>query len=55
MKKFSILSIFLISTLTIYPNFAQNQKAINPTIHADGLDLSMIGVGDTYYMSSTTK
>jgi beta-xylosidase len=54
MKKISILSIFLITTLAVYPIFAQNQKAINPIIHADVPDLSMIRVGDTYYMSSTT-
>ncbi len=29
-------------------------QAINPVIHADVPDLSMIRVGDTYYMSSTT-
>lgn len=33
---------------------AYSQKAINPIIHADVPDLSMIRVGDTYYMSSTT-
>ncbi|KEO73778.1 glycoside hydrolase family 43 protein [Anditalea andensis] len=30
------------------------QKAINPIIHADVPDISMIRVDDTYYMSSTT-
>jgi beta-xylosidase len=37
-------------------SFAQKQMeiAINPIIHADVPDLSMIRVGDTYYMSSTT-
>ncbi|OYU93972.1 MAG: glycoside hydrolase [Bacteroidetes bacterium B1(2017)] len=29
-------------------------QAINPIIHADVPDMSMIRVGDTYYMSSTT-
>lgn len=29
-------------------------QAVNPVIHADVPDLSMIRVGDTYYMSSTT-
>ena len=33
---------------------AQKNWAINPVIHADVPDLSMIRVGDTYYMSSTT-
>jgi beta-xylosidase len=32
---------------------AQN-KAVNPVVYADVPDLSMIRVGDTYYMSSTT-
>jgi beta-xylosidase len=37
-------------------SFAQKQMkmAINPIVHADVPDLSMIRVGDTYYMSSTT-
>ena len=35
-------------------SFAQEQMAHNPIIHADVPDLSMIRVGDTYYMSSTT-
>ena len=33
---------------------AQNNKAHNPIIFADVPDPSMIRVGDTYYMSSTT-
>lgn len=32
----------------------QEEKAHNPIIYADVPDLSMIRVGDTYYMSSTT-
>src|SRR4249920_1849920 len=32
----------------------ENQKAKNPIIFADVPDMSMIRVGDTYYMSSTT-
>ena len=32
----------------------ENQKAINPIIFADVPDMSMIRVGNTYYMSSTT-
>jgi beta-xylosidase len=31
-----------------------NGQAVNPIIHADVPDMSMIRVGDTYYMSSTT-
>lgn len=42
-----ILSILL--TLNVYA-----QKAHNPIIWADVPDMSMIRVGDTYYMSSTT-
>ncbi|RXK61562.1 glycosyl hydrolase 43 family protein [Lacibacter luteus] len=34
--------------------FAQTNQAINPVIHADVPDLSMIRVGNNYYMSSTT-
>ncbi|MEO8532133.1 MAG: glycoside hydrolase 43 family protein [Flavobacterium sp.] len=36
------------------PILAQHGKAKNPVIFADVPDLSMIRVGDTYYMSSTT-
>src|SRR6187455_1329841 len=32
----------------------ENQKATNPLIYADVPDMSMIRVGDTYYMSNTT-
>lgn len=34
--------------------FSQEKKAKNPLIYADVPDLSMIRVGNTYYMSSTT-
>lgn len=33
---------------------AQNSEARNPIIYADVPDMSMIRIGDTYYMSSTT-
>lgn len=33
---------------------AQNEQAKNPVIFADVPDMSMVRVGDTYYMSSTT-
>lgn len=36
------------------PLAAQAQQAQNPVIYADVPDLSMLRVGDTYYMSSTT-
>ena len=47
--------IVLLVGLTITTNnYAQENRAKNPLIHADVPDLSMIRVGDTYYMSSTT-
>lgn len=47
-----IVSLLLIFFSTLVK--AQSQSAINPIIHADVPDVSMIRVGDTYYMSSTT-
>lgn len=44
-----ILSFIIISTVN-----AQSNKAHNPIIFADVPDESMVRVGDTYYMSSTT-
>lgn len=35
-------------------NYAQENKAKNPVIYADVPDMSIIRVGSTYYMSSTT-
>ena len=52
MKKIGIL-LFLFVVLGVN-SFAQNNKAHNPIIFADVPDMSMIRVGDTYYMSSTT-
>ena len=54
MKKITIslagfLAIFLNTTV-----IAQVTEAQNPIIYADVPDMSMIRVGDTYYMSSTT-
>lgn len=46
--------IVLLVGLTTTNNYAQENKAKNPLIYADVPDLSMIRVGDTYYMSSTT-
>ncbi|HTG65972.1 MAG TPA: glycoside hydrolase 43 family protein [Flavobacterium sp.] len=46
--------IVLLVGLTTTTNYAQENKAKNPLIYADVPDLSMIRVGDTYYMSSTT-
>lgn len=39
---------------TFFPVEAQVKQAHNPIIFADVPDMSMIRVGDTYYMSSTT-
>lgn len=49
-------SIFCLMVFTALSSVsvAQNNKAQNPVIFADVPDLSMIRVGDTYYMSSTT-
>lgn len=53
-RKF-ILSIGLIAFQGICTAlFAQSGQAQNPLIFADVPDLSMLRVGDTYYMSSTT-
>lgn len=51
MNRFILL--FLISLSISTGAFGQS-KATNPNIHADVPDLSMIRVGDVYYMSSTT-
>lgn len=40
--------------LLAFTAIAQKNTAVNPIIHADVPDMSMIRVGDTYYMSSTT-
>jgi len=47
-----LLLLFLIAFLNT--GFAQKEKARNPIIYADVPDMSMIRVGDSYYMSSTT-
>jgi len=54
MKKInSIVALLIVSVcFTILP--AQTKLAQNPIIFADVPDMSMIRVGDTYYMSSTT-
>src|SRR5690606_7277985 len=47
-------STLILSLLVIGISSAQNKKAQNPLIYADVPDASMVRVGDTYYMSSTT-
>jgi beta-xylosidase len=37
-----------------FSNITHAQQATNPVIYADVPDMSMVRVGDTYYMSSTT-
>lgn len=48
------LLFFILITLGVRPVFAQEKAAVNPIIWADVPDMSMIRVGDTYFMSSTT-
>ena len=50
MKKIATLFVLMLSICQCL----QAQQAHNPVIYADVPDLSMIRVGDTYYMSSTT-
>ncbi|MCK3684716.1 glycoside hydrolase 43 family protein [Maribellus sp. YY47] len=52
MNIYRLSAIFLFFLLNAGSSFAQ--QATNPVIYADVPDLSMIRVGDTYYMSSTT-
>lgn len=48
--------LFLIATyfIVFYSVSGQSETAQNPIVYSDVPDLSMIRVGDTYYMSSTT-
>jgi len=52
MKLRSVLIAALISLLI--PVFTCAQQAVNPVVFADVPDMSMVRVGKTYYMSSTT-
>jgi beta-xylosidase len=53
MIRFSIFAVTLF--LFVYPLVAQQKpRAANPVIFADVPDMSMIRVGNVYYMSSTT-
>ncbi len=54
MKSLIVAIVLIIPFIVATPGNARAQRAINPVIHADVPDLSMIRVGDTYYMSSTT-
>jgi len=52
MKRNIFISILFFTMATAL--FAQGEKAQNPIIFSDVPDMSMIRVGDTYYMASTT-
>jgi beta-xylosidase len=54
MKKLCLTFIILFVILPAVTVTAQVKTAHNPVIFADVPDVSMIRVGDTYYMSSTT-
>ena len=53
---FLFLSILCQTSLSAQNTLSNNrdEKYTNPLIFADVPDMSMIRVGDTYYMSSTT-
>ncbi len=51
MKNFILLCVCLLNVTILS---AQGSKAHNPIVFADVPDMSMIRVGDTYYMASTT-
>ncbi|MFB9213520.1 glycoside hydrolase 43 family protein [Echinicola jeungdonensis] len=55
-KRGDLLAIlaFLMTVMWGQAVLAQGKSGKNPIIHADVPDMSMIRVGDTYYMSSTT-
>ncbi|WP_077373220.1 glycoside hydrolase 43 family protein [Flavobacterium sp. A45] len=46
--------VIMLVSFFVANNYAQENKAKNPVIYADVPDLSIIRVGGTYYMSSTT-
>ena len=52
-KTYSVVTLFIVSTF-MFVLSAQVKQAQNPIIFADVPDMSMIRVGDTYYMTSTT-
>ena len=53
-SKHKIRNLFFGIALIIFQNIVAQNKAHNPIIFADVPDMSMIRVGDTYFMSSTT-
>ena len=48
------LSCVALLSCIFFSNNIHAQQATNPIIFADVPDMSMVRVGDTYYMSSTT-
>ena len=52
-KKISQIGFLALASVSLIIFSAQAQTAKNPIIFADVPDLSMIRVGDAYYMSST--
>ncbi|MDM8161539.1 family 43 glycosylhydrolase [Labilibaculum sp. K2S] len=54
MKFIRLYSILFVYILICSQLYAQENLAHNPVIYADVPDMSMVRVGDTYYMSSTT-
>ncbi|WP_149277744.1 glycoside hydrolase family 43 protein [Pareuzebyella sediminis] len=54
MNRFSLIISCIVGLIFQLSVNAQKDKAQNPLIFADVPDMSMIRVGDTYYMSSTT-
>src|SRR5215212_5169665 len=52
-KSFFLFALQFAAYFFLLPSL-QAQKAKNPIIYADVPDMSMVRVGDTYYMSSTT-
>lgn len=54
MKKMIVFVALITLNCLNLPVFAQQLKAQNPIIFADVPDMSMVRVGDSYYMSSTT-
>ncbi|WP_194776791.1 glycoside hydrolase family 43 protein [Pararhodonellum marinum] len=54
MKNPGLIALIFFYTMVVGFTYGQNEKARNPIIHADVPDMSMIRIGETYYMSSTT-
>lgn len=57
MKKFGLQKLYVPALLVVliqWLSLNAQAQALNPIIYADVPDMSMVRVGDTYYMSSTT-